>query len=178
MISTVHVSKTTSTTAHAPELQPIGRMIAQEQPPSRSNPASPAKQRSAACLTWCRAPRRIAWHTQRSRTGCASEYAWRAPVNRWCSPAPTCSRPTDCTSARRCPVVVVHCSAAPSPAHQAAHKLPSAQPQRGPCAVCAGGAEAHERGDRNGCSQIKQRKRRGPRSSHGPAHGAVHGSSS
>ena len=100
MISTVHVSKTTSTTAHAPELQPIGRMIAQEQPPSRSNPASPAKQRSAACLTWCRAPLRIAWHTQRSRTGCASEYAWRAPVNRWCSPAPTCSRPTDCTSAR------------------------------------------------------------------------------
>eukprot|EP00966_Prymnesium_polylepis_P164639 3806255-Prymnesium_polylepis.1 len=29
------------------------------------------------------------------------------------------------------PVPAVHCSAAPSPARQAAHRLPSAQPQRG-----------------------------------------------
>ena len=63
----------------------------------------------------CRAPRRLAWHTQRSRTGCASEYAWRVPANRWCLPAPTCSRPPDCTSARRCPApsCVFQCGAQP-----------------------------------------------------------------
>jgi hypothetical protein len=80
-------------------------------PPSTDPP--PSTPDSICLSNWGRST--FPWHTQRSRTGCASEYAWCAPVNRWCLPAPTCSRPPDCTSARLqpCSSCALQCGAQP-----------------------------------------------------------------